>query len=118
MAAPPDLPGGEVAYANDPYELQVIIEAAELGSREFFAQVKTRPGASGDPLAEFTVDAEQGTGDEEDNIILVLSLTGDDTAVLAAAGGLHHCDLQEVDGLTFLRWKLRTLQDVSREAGS
>lgn len=114
MAAPPDLPGGEVAYANDPYELQVIIESAALDGREFFAQARHRHESS-EPLVEFTVDAEDGSGEEDGNIVLVLSLTGDQTATLAGAGGFAYCDLQEVDGPTFLRWKLRTLQDVSRE---
>lgn len=115
MAAPPELPGGEVAYANDPYELQVVIENASLDSREFFAQVKAKPGG-GEPLAEFTIDAEDGTGEEDGNIVLNLSLTGDQTGALGS--GTYSCDLQEVDGFTFLRWRLRTTNDVSRVVGS
>jgi hypothetical protein len=111
MASPPELTG-ETAYAGDDYDLTVTIQDQDLDGRTFTAQVRAKPGATGEELAEFDVTAEDGTGDDDGNVVITLHLPGDVVAELPAVVA---CDLQQDDPpLTLLRWRVVVKQDVTR----
>jgi hypothetical protein len=111
MASPPELTG-ETAYTGDDYDLVVKLLDQDLDGRTFTAQVRAKPGATGEELAEFEVTAEDGTGEDDGNVVITLHLDGDDVADLPATVA---CDLQqETPPLTLLRWRVVVKRDVTR----
>lgn len=116
MAKTPQLTA-EYVTAGSPYTIVVRIADTSVDDATWRAQVRD-PNLSGDALAEFTIDAVAGTGEQQDKAILTLSLAG---AVTRTFPSMVRCSLEQTfdddpgEPLPLMRWTILVEPDNTYE---
>lgn len=116
MARTPQLTAEHVT-AGSPYTIVVRVAGIEVADATWRAQARD-PSLIGEALAEFTIDAVDGTGEHDGKAILTLHLPGSVTSGFPA---MVRCSLEQTydddpgEPLPLMRWVLLVEPDITFE---